>query len=546
MFVPKGMRRARKAQRARAEAHLHEEEEAKVGIPPRKDVDVARRLTLKEAGLYHLVLETGRYMVFVLLVLGIAHTMAVPNAYHLSNNVENTFLSKLDKINVSVDVYDWMENELLPKLSADGYSADDQSVLVGSVRMRQVRVPLYTCAFHGGRISSARLLSMYFDLCAEDYTRGGAARGHYRPGWAKLSNMTGLPNKSSPWIYRQTDSIWSLSHYDSGGYVADIDPRSPKHNEHLSELRNMSWIDRQTRAIFVDFTLYNANVDLFCVISILVETPATGRARAQFDLPVLRLHLFNQATDTVLLVFQIAYVAFLAYFIYYAAHGILKDRMKYLKDVWKVLDLIIVTLSLIAVASFGALMMLIETTLQNYRENSTLFLNIAPVVLVDRTLLSVVSILAFIGCCRCCKLLRGNNSLSLMRSTFGHVIKPMFSHGVVIVIVMLAYGMMGNISFGCDVESYSTIYNALLTVTNFVIGSYQLDDYVMFPTLGTMFFISFILSMNFVLLNFFATIMMDVFFVEKETFETPEDREIVTYTINRVRARLLGWRGHRS
>ncbi|CAH1257155.1 PKD2L1 [Branchiostoma lanceolatum] len=537
MFVPKGMRRARKAQRARAEARFPKEEKAEVGIPPRKDVDIGR-LTLKEAGLYQLVLETGRYMIFVLLVLGIAHTMAVPDAYHLSNSVENTFLSKLDKINVSLDVYYWMENEVFPKVSADGYTADGQSVLVGAVRMRQVRVPLDTCVFHGGRVSSARLLSLYFDLCAEDYTRGSAVKGHYHPGWTGVPNLT---NTSGPWIYRQTDSIWSLYRYDSGGYVIDIDPRPPDHNHHLSELRNMSWIDRQTRAVFVDFTLYNANVDLFNVVSVLVETPAIGRARVQFDLPVLRLHLYNQTTDLVLLTFQIAYVIFLAYFIYYAVRGILKDRIEYFKDVWKVLDLMVVILSLIAVAAFVARMILTENTRKNYRENNSSFLNIALVVLVDRTQLIVVSILAFIGCCRCCKLLRGNNSLYLMQKTFGRVISPMLSHGGVILVLMFSYGMLGNISFGGYVESYSTIYNAFLTVTDFVIGSYQLDDYVMFPTLGTIFFISFVLIMNFVLLNFFATVMMDAFFVEKETFVTPEDREIVTYILNRARVRLSGW-----
>jgi len=26
------------------------------------------------------------------------------------------------------------------------------------------------------------------------------------------------------------------------------------------------WLDRATRAVFVDFTVYNANINLFCVI----------------------------------------------------------------------------------------------------------------------------------------------------------------------------------------------------------------------------------------------------------------------------------------
>lgn len=34
----------------------------------------------------------------------------------------------------------------------------------------------------------------------------------------------------------------------------------------LASLRENLWIQRGTRAIFIDFTVYNANINLFCVI----------------------------------------------------------------------------------------------------------------------------------------------------------------------------------------------------------------------------------------------------------------------------------------
>lgn len=34
----------------------------------------------------------------------------------------------------------------------------------------------------------------------------------------------------------------------------------------LAELREKLWIQRGTRAVFYDFTVYNANINLFCVI----------------------------------------------------------------------------------------------------------------------------------------------------------------------------------------------------------------------------------------------------------------------------------------
>ena len=44
----------------------------------------------------------------------------------------------------------------------------------------------------------------------------------------------------------------------------------------IHELKEGLWVNRATRAVFIDFTVYNANVNLFCVIKLIFEFPATG------------------------------------------------------------------------------------------------------------------------------------------------------------------------------------------------------------------------------------------------------------------------------
>lgn len=36
------------------------------------------------------------------------------------------------------------------------------------------------------------------------------------------------------------------------------------------------WLDAFTRVVLVEFTVYNANVNLFCIVTLLLETPAIG------------------------------------------------------------------------------------------------------------------------------------------------------------------------------------------------------------------------------------------------------------------------------
>lgn len=47
-------------------------------------------------------------------------------------------------------------------------------------------------------------------------------------------------------------------------------------NSTLEYLFENAWLDQYTRAIFVEFTVYNANVNLFCIVTVLMETSAGG------------------------------------------------------------------------------------------------------------------------------------------------------------------------------------------------------------------------------------------------------------------------------
>lgn len=44
----------------------------------------------------------------------------------------------------------------------------------------------------------------------------------------------------------------------------------------LQYLYDNKWIDVYTQAVFVEFTVYNANVNLFCIVTLMFETTATG------------------------------------------------------------------------------------------------------------------------------------------------------------------------------------------------------------------------------------------------------------------------------
>ena len=74
------------------------------------------------------------------------------------------------------------------------------------------------------------------------------------------------------WVYQTEKALdgsghWGqISSYSGGGYVQNLELTKAKSLAIVDELMQNLWLDRGTRAVFVDFTVYNANINLFCVI----------------------------------------------------------------------------------------------------------------------------------------------------------------------------------------------------------------------------------------------------------------------------------------
>ena len=74
------------------------------------------------------------------------------------------------------------------------------------------------------------------------------------------------------WIYRsQADLDGSyhsgmIENYDGGGFAQVLGANRSASLSIIRQLRADRWIDRRTRAVFVDFTLYNAELNVFAAI----------------------------------------------------------------------------------------------------------------------------------------------------------------------------------------------------------------------------------------------------------------------------------------
>ena len=120
-------------------------------------------------------------------------------------------------------------------------------------------------------------------------------------GWSQF-NQSYVPPTSYQSIYNafqyQTAETLQTStmngkylSYEGGGYVYELRGKLSYLQGNLTLLKKMNWVDRQTRAVIVEFSVYNPNINMIMVSKILVEFLESGSilTTASFD----PLNVFN-------------------------------------------------------------------------------------------------------------------------------------------------------------------------------------------------------------------------------------------------------------
>ena len=100
----------------------------------------------------------------------------------------------------------------------------------------------------------------YIHECYDSYTDANEFKK-----WFGTSNDTA-------WVYQDESDLGSspfegkVATYGGGGFAQDLGLWYQDSKSKVDDLFESLWIDRGTRAVIMDFTLYNGNINLFCIV----------------------------------------------------------------------------------------------------------------------------------------------------------------------------------------------------------------------------------------------------------------------------------------
>ncbi|XP_060073663.1 polycystin-1-like protein 2 [Ylistrum balloti] len=419
------------------------------------------------------------------------------------------------------------------------YISDLDNAKIGPSRLRLVRMVRGKCR---------KLVENRY--CVPDYNIYDEDDRSYCVGWNDNTSSTcNSPYLYSmdAWRYQQSEDIWGTpitgdyGTYGGGGYILELENRLESSRLIVEELIRYRWINRETRAVFLEFTLYNANINLFVYMVFLTEFTGNGGLLTRVDVHPFRPYQHTGALGVYALICYLIYVFALLFGTIKLILKLKSDGFRCLRVSWNLVDMLCVVMSLVAVTVWVLRYIYTKHAMNLYYNNIDSFINFNHVVIWDLVFNIISSILVFIANIRLLRLLGYNKRMSELASVISNAAADLLGFAIIFSIAFLAWAMCGYLIFGSQMYDYRSVFTAIGSLSNSLIGKNKLDIMIhASPTLAKLFYFSYVLFVMMILMTIFAVILnQSINTVRSDTAKCPNTFGMIDLLTKTVYA-LLG------
>uniref|UniRef100_A0A674PP78 Polycystin-2 n=1 Tax=Takifugu rubripes TaxID=31033 RepID=A0A674PP78_TAKRU len=390
----------------------------------------------------------------------------------------------------------WYNNKSLPENQSLIYY---ENLLLGVPRLRQVKVRNESCSIH--QDLKGEVLECY---------------NLYTPSNEDTASFG--PKNGTAWVYASEtevngSSYWGqVSKYGGGGYYQDLSRTKEESMTKLQLLREHLWLDRGTRAVFLDFSVYNGNINLFCIVRLLVEFPATGGVLTSWQFQTVRLIRYMSSWDYFVGLCEVAFSLFILYYIVEEVLEIRIHRLHYFRSLWNCLDVLIIVLSVIAIIMNITRTAMVGKLLKGLLENHTAHPSFGSLAHLQVQFNNVAAIIVFFSWVKLFKFINLNKTMSQLTTTMSRCAKDLVGFAIMFFIIFLAYAQLAYLVFGTQVDDFSTFQASIFTQFRIILGDFEFSEIEEAnPVLGPIYFTTFVFFIFFILMNMFLAIINDTY-----------------------------------
>ncbi|XP_026079715.1 LOW QUALITY PROTEIN: polycystic kidney disease 2-like 1 protein [Carassius auratus] len=500
------------------------------GTALRKDTKANPELNVK-ANLKELLI----YIVFLVDLCLLTYGMTSSATYYYTKAMTDLFVNlpgdsglSFASISSMNDVWTYMDSPLLDSLYWTKWYNDEplpnenqsfiyyENLLLGVPRIRQIKVKNNSCTVHP---DFKREISDCFDVYSEkkeDDSRFGLING-------------------TAWQYHTEKELKGSSHwgllttYTGAGYYQDLAKTKEESAAILMDLRNNLWLSRGTRVLFIDFTTYNANINLFCVLRLVVEFPATGGVIPSYQIRTVKLIRYVTTWDFFIIGCEIFFCVFILYYIVEEILEFRINRLSHFKNIWNILDLVVILLAVVAIIFSVFRTIKVDELLGDLLEHPDIYADFEFLAFWQTQYNNMNAVNLFFAWIKIFKYISFNKTMTQLTSTLARCALDIFGFAIMFFIVFFAYAQLGYLLFGMEVPTFSTFNKCIFTQFRIILGDFDYNAIDQANrVLGPIYFFSYVFFVFFVLLNMFLAIINDTYSEVKSELASQKDEFQIT------------------
>ena len=369
--------------------------------------------------------------------------------------------------------------------------------------------------------------------CYDSYSTG---RESQEPFQLKQANSSvQFQQCSLPWVYQTSEELNSSpkwghhAWYGGGGYAADLGYEAHTAYTVINHLQLGKWIDRQTRAVIVEFNFFNPAISVLGVCSFFFEFLQTGQATPLMHIDLISLH----NTDSILQMFQgLCLVIFIGMVFLKSGQtvmALLQQGSRYLRSGWCWLDLghLATSISLLLCSFIKSYQ--ISKSMQKLRHNIFATVNFQTAVLWGNIENSFLSVVIFLTTIKILQLTYFNMYTRVFAQALRIWVREFFSFLMVLCVPFFAFLLSGMLLFGTRNKRYSSVWPAFSYQLEIVLGRVKARPIQEFieahSVLGRLFVSTLLVIITVILMNLFVSSLDDAVSDAKSTVQMNTEQE---------------------
>ena len=168
----------------------------------------------------------------------------------------------------------------------------------------------------------------------------------------------------------------------------------------IEELKQNLWIEWGTRVVFVDFTVYNANMNMFAVVKLVFEFPAAGGVLPTSFYTGMKLIRYRSVYDYFIMAAEFLLVAFLLFYCVEEVFELGNLKKRYFHGFYNNLDYVVIIMCFLFLGHRVFTFFVIEPSLKDVNIDSTSFIDFSTFSFWAYFFDSVTAITVFLAWCK--------------------------------------------------------------------------------------------------------------------------------------------------